>query len=110
VKNLPTLPEATAGAPVRRSEKVLVLRPRVKALQVAALDRPRRDIFPTPEPLSEQDEILLRLMRGNSPASNQLLSKLPTTDRALDKIQIAELKTPVLVLEPITIPALEPEK
>jgi hypothetical protein len=110
MKNLPTLPEATTGAPVRRLERVVAVKPRAKALQAASLDRPKRDIFPTPELPSEQDQILLRLMRGNSPAFDQLLSKLPTADQVLEKIQIAELKTPVLMLEPITIPALEPEK
>jgi hypothetical protein len=107
VKNLPTLPEATTGAPVRRSEKVTAVKPRAKAIQAASLDRPRQYIFPTPEPPSEQDQVLLRLMRGNSPALDQLLSKLPTADQALEKIQIAELKTPVLMLEPIIIPAME---
>ena len=76
----------------------------------AETSRPRRDIFPTPEPLSEVDRLLLRLMQSNGSAFDQLLAKLPTADQALEKIQIAELKIPVLMLEPITSPSLEPEK
>ena len=106
---------AERALPVTRSasaaEASTVTKRRVLPVVASSeISRPRRDIFPTPEPLSEVDRLLLRLMQSNGSAFDQLLAKLPTADQALEKIQIAELKIPVLMLEPITIPSLEPEK
>lgn len=103
-------PLSPRAPPLARSASAMAGKRAASFVLIAETSRPKRDIFPTPEPLSEMDIILLQLLRDNSTAAAHALSRIPTAEQALEKIQIAELSIPLLVTDPITIPSLEQEK
>jgi hypothetical protein len=85
-------------------------RPSAAGRLAATPSRPRREVFPSPEPLSDRDRALLGWIQGAQPALEELLGKLPVADQAPGKILVAELQIPVLAIEPIAVQALEPGK
>jgi hypothetical protein len=94
----------THPAPARVTKSLSGARP------VIASARPRRAMFPSPEPLTEQDRNLLQWIQGHEPSIERLLNNLPAADQAPGKIQVAAMQVPALTIEPIAIPVLEPDK
>lgn len=111
VAHNPSVVQQTPKAPVSiapqaaQPGKLLVRRTRTEgvARRVRVKSLPKRDIFPSPQPLSPAEQVLVDFAARAPKAERQAFVAAPK--QAADPITIAAIDIP-----PIQIPALEPPK
>lgn len=104
VQQMPKAPVSIAPQ-AAQTGNLPVRRPRMEGVvkRVRAKSLPKRDIFPSPQPLSPAEQVLVDFAARAPKAERQAFVAAPK--QAADQITIAAIDIP-----PIQIPALEPPK
>jgi hypothetical protein len=92
VASLPAVEPALPPPPSRQAAKERV--PRIVA--ETARQETRLDVFPSPQPMTEQEKLLLEYVRRNSP---EVLSASAADSTAIQEVKIKELRITPLVAE-----------